>query len=272
MRTGISFCTTCMGRRVHLEQTLPNNLIVLEEHWPRVELVVLDYASDDGLGDWIRASCGPHLESGLLRYARTDEPSEFHMSHAKNVAHRLGRREILFNLDADNFVGAGTFERVDAIFGAGNPCIVGSVSGSDMRGRLALRREDFARLGGYDERMRGWGREDVDLVQRAKMSGLEWVPVEGGACLPHDDATRTAHAPAVDISVTPELLRSLPAPARALAARIERRDPRLMASYVHNVLVGRERSRAGLFQAQEPGQYGRATLVDHLGATIDLGE
>ena len=46
----VSFCTTCKGRLWQLEQTLPNNLKILDDY---SEIVLLDYQSPDGLKNYI---------------------------------------------------------------------------------------------------------------------------------------------------------------------------------------------------------------------------
>ena len=48
----ISFCTTCKERLRHLKQTLPKN-IKDNSNYPFIEFVILDYNSQDGLGDWM---------------------------------------------------------------------------------------------------------------------------------------------------------------------------------------------------------------------------
>jgi hypothetical protein len=100
----ISFCTTCMGRLEFLKKTLRYNLNIISQH-NNCELVLLDYNSNDGLGDWVRDNFKNELANSLLVYYRTSEPRYFHMSHAKNLSHRLGEGKILCNLDADNYLG-----------------------------------------------------------------------------------------------------------------------------------------------------------------------
>jgi hypothetical protein len=39
-------------------------------------------------------------------------------------------------------------------------------------GRIAMSKDNFMKLGGYDEHMKGWGREDGNLIMRALAMGL----------------------------------------------------------------------------------------------------
>lgn len=260
-----------MGRRVHLEQTLPANLSVLQRHAGHTELVLVDYNSGDGLGGWVRERFARELADGLLRYARTEEPTTFHTPHAKNVAHRLARHEILFNLDADNFIGEDTCERIDALFAENPRRIAVSPIQPDVGGRIALLRADFDSLGGYDERYTGWSIADFDLCERATRGlGLASVDFVSGSALRHDDAERVRHMPqwTADAEDDEHALATLPEGRRDFAAKLLARDPQLFRSYVRNRRLLEERRAAGRIRAQAPGAYGRARLVDQHGHCI----
>src|SRR5438045_8134229 len=98
----ISYCVTCYKRLFHLRSTLPVN--IKRKHFDD-EIVVLDYGDTEELAEWI-VSMEPLIRSGHLVYART-EAASWHMAHAKNVAHQLASKEIVCNLDADNFISEG---------------------------------------------------------------------------------------------------------------------------------------------------------------------
>mgnify|MGYP003386232729 FL=1 len=162
-----------------------------EEGNPNVEFVVLDYGSEDGLGDWIKANFQHEIDSGRLIYART-EAEHFKMAHAKNMAHRLATGDVLCNVDADNFTGKGFSSWLDGIFTEAPNTLVSPHSvnfkqdiahkisrrlgypptPSGMGGRIAIMRENFYKLGGYNEAFTGWGPEDVDMALRAREYGL----------------------------------------------------------------------------------------------------
>lgn len=257
-----------MGRRAHLEVTLPENLSVLEPHGDRVELVLVDYGSRDGLGAWVRERFAGPLANGLLRYARTDEPTSFHMAHAKNVAHRLGTKDVLFNLDADNFVGRDTCERVDALFTERPATLAKAPSKPDVGGRVALRRTDYLALGGYNERLKGWGIEDMDLARRAMLMGLEFVTLDTGSALAHDDATRMENTDPVEAQLTRAEFQQATPRGQSMFKHLRGRDPRMLASYVHNRRIVKASLESGRVRAQEPGAFGQAVLVDHLGQPV----
>ena len=133
-----------MGRLNHLQETLPKNLYG-NQGFEGLEFVLLDYSSRDGLAGWIKARFMPEIKSGLLVYYRAEGYQRFFMAHAKNVAHRLARGEIVCNVDADNLTG--------------------------------------------------WGFEDKDLLQRARLAGLRGHRIgnEFLDALPHSDSLRVRH-------------------------------------------------------------------------------
>lgn len=179
----VVFCTTCKGRANHIKQTLPRNLA----DNPNSTFVLLDYSSQDDLVPYLKACHAGDIESGrLIVYSfQTDGP--FHVSHAKNMAARLGLLEgagVLVTLDADNFAG----HRFDSfVQGAIEPGVIlcpnyrhiKSIPHGPLRpargyaGRLVIRAQDFIKMGGYCETFDTWRGEDIDLICRLGRLGYE---------------------------------------------------------------------------------------------------
>ncbi len=174
-----------MGRAHHLKETLPKNIRDNPAFDDMdVEFVVLNYNSKDDLHEWMTTDpeMKSHIESGLVRYGKTTDPEFFHMSHAKNMSHRMATGDVLCNLDADNFTGPefakllhkNFSKKMDVVI---NPSVeVSRTFGKEDQGffgRVAISRNNFMALGGYDEEFSGWGGEDEDLMQRAKGLGLD---------------------------------------------------------------------------------------------------
>lgn len=261
-----------MGRRKHLAATLPSNLDRARACGASVEFVVLDYNSSDGLRRWVLSRFTAALEAGTVRYYRTDEPSSYSHAHAKNVAHRLARGDILCNLDADNLLGTGTIERILGAFQEDPRSIVHAGRGTGIAGRIGLRREDFEALGGYDEGYRGWGSDDLDLFTRAT-SGLGLRPVDlsdCGSAIRHRSRVRSENIPDLDQPLGPASLAALPPDKRAFAQHLLRRDAKLARSWLRNYLRLRRCTEAGVVRAQPPGGYGNARLMDRHGHEVTL--
>ena len=147
----VSLCTTVMNRLHHLRRTLLAN-IAANHGFDRLEYVILDYSSSDGLADWVRTDLAAHVASGLVRFAQLQDRAHFQMAHAKNLSHRLARGGIVCNMDADNFSGCGFADYLMREFSSRSSIFVKG-KGHGLGGRLAFRRDEFLALGGYDEAM-----------------------------------------------------------------------------------------------------------------------
>jgi glycosyltransferase involved in cell wall biosynthesis len=181
----ISICTTCMNRLADLKKTLPCN-IDCNEKYSRLEFILLDYGSTDGLGDWVRKNMKLHLESGRLIYYWTKQ-NRFRPNHSRNVSFRLARGEVVTNVDADNFTHERFVERINQCASVAQEKLLIVPNsflriGSDrlnLRGRFALFRKDIIALGGFDEELDdGYSQDDVNFVLRAHLSGCKKVRFE----------------------------------------------------------------------------------------------
>jgi hypothetical protein len=180
----VGFCTSCMNRRWQLEHTLPVNLELLRgtPHF----VAVVDYHSVDDLGPFLRAQV-EHRRAGRLLTFRTEEPTSFHMSRAKNAAHRLALRRrphLLFNLDADNFLHRDTLTAIADLFLRRRDVYLHNWSGQwgdGTMGRIAMRAEDWLGLGGYDETFLPMSWQDADLMTRCRAVGLDYVHDSSGS-------------------------------------------------------------------------------------------
>jgi glycosyltransferase involved in cell wall biosynthesis len=181
----VSFCIVCMDRTHHLKQTLLRNIMDNLEYG-NFEIVLLDYNSSDGLGDLIKGSFFEYIECGILKYYRTTTPVYFNRSHSRNLAIKLASGDIVCNLDADNFTGEGFAFYVNNVFSSHRGIFLsalGSGLANDFLGRICLRKDDFMRIRGYDERMVNYGFEDYDLVGRLETMGLEKMIFSEKECI-----------------------------------------------------------------------------------------
>lgn len=183
----VGFCTSCMDCRWQLEQTLPVNLELMRgtPHF----LALVDFNSRDDLDPLLRGQ-DEHRRAGRLLSFRTEQPTSFHMSQAKNAAHRLAMRrrpDVLFNLDADNFLHRDTLTALADLFSRRQDVYLHNWSGQwgdGSMGRIALRAQDWLRIGGYDETLLPMSWQDADLMIRCRALGLDYVHDGSGSGRP----------------------------------------------------------------------------------------
>lgn len=196
----ISFCTTCMNRLPYLKQTLPKNLAD-NASYEKLEFILLDYNSSDGLEDYVKANYEEAISTGRLVYFRIDSVKFYDWAHSRNLAVSLATGDIICNVDADNFTGAGFATYVNQIFQEQNDIFLTTyyvpLRKNDVLGRICVMKENFVNIGGYDERMKHYGFEDIDLIHRLERSGLTKVDIDDPSFLDaikHSNKERTANS------------------------------------------------------------------------------
>ena len=163
-----------MNRLYHLKETLIKNI---EDNisYEKLEFILLDYNSTDGLEDWVKSNMKDYIEKDILKYYKTSEPNSFHRSHSRNVAMKLGSGDIICNLDADNFLGKDFAFYVNFNFSFNEDIFLTSGIKNGSYGKVCVKKEHFIKIRGYDERMSGWGYEDDDLYFRINLLGIKQV-------------------------------------------------------------------------------------------------
>ena len=183
----IAFVMTCKGRLQHVQETLPRNLA--NNPGPLSKFIMLDYNSQDGLVEYLQQCHMEDIHNGKLVVYSFPEPQVFNMTHAKNMAHRLGIREgaeIICNLDADNFTGehfdayiAGAFAgRSDMFLWAKMFTFENGKRPRGISGRIVVTAKAFLKTGGYDERFATWHHDDKDFNTRLRRLGYEAIEIE----------------------------------------------------------------------------------------------
>jgi hypothetical protein len=180
-----------MGRIDFLMKTLMYNLNLISKY-EGCELVLLDYNSKDGLEDWIRDNFSSYIHSGVLVYCKTTEPQHFHMSHAKNLVHRLASGDILCNLDADNFLDKKYLNLLVSCTEKDNQFIIKARGdGYGSGGRISVSRDLFYTVRGYEEHIDRWGHDDTDFFNKCELFGGEVIPyVRPVRVIHHNDQIR----------------------------------------------------------------------------------
>lgn len=165
----ISFVTVCMNRLEHLKKTLLKNILDNSDDF--ADFILIDYNSSDGLEKWVSDNFILYLNSGKLKYFKTTEPDFFHRSHSRNLGFKLSDKEIICNVDADNFLGKNFSRYIKKQFEENNIVFLYSDYSKDTLGRVAVLKEYFLKIHGYDESFIGYGFEDIDIINRLKKVG-----------------------------------------------------------------------------------------------------
>lgn len=202
----ISFITTCKDRLSHLRRTLPRNILDNADY-PNCLFVVLGYG-DPELDDYMRREFSTNPQ---VVYYSFPSGQGFHVAHAKNLAMRSAMLEnpapdILVTVDADNYIGSGFARFLGFQMGLGEPNVflcpnhlgIKAIPHGPFRpmrgyaGRLAIRVQDFIKMGGYDETFDTWRGEDTDINQRMLRMGfrMEFIPNSFLEVIPHGGDVR----------------------------------------------------------------------------------
>jgi hypothetical protein len=193
----LSFCTCIFNRASQLKQTWENNLAYVQAYQDS-EWNIFDCGSSDGIYEFLMEKM-PNI-THRVRYCRSNKVMVWHTSVAKNGAHFMSNGRILMNLDADNYLVKNTREMILSYipkkFDVFHLCY-DELYHRGTYGRVAISREAFYAVRGYDENMPPVGTQDVDLMERAKGFGYRkgYTRTEGGDAIQHGDEIRIAFLP-----------------------------------------------------------------------------
>jgi hypothetical protein len=171
----VSYCTVCYGRLWQLAFTLRDNLENLRDD---EELILVDYNSPDDTSIFVLGTkfFTKYIEENKLKFIKVLDVHKFHCPKAKNIAHRFGEGQILVNLDVDNLL-INMRDKIDKYFTKDKNTILHmhtEMLGGSF-GRIALTRDNFYKLGGYDEELLPHSHQDTDLINRAKAINLNYI-------------------------------------------------------------------------------------------------
>jgi hypothetical protein len=167
-----------MNRLQQLKKTLLQNILD-NKYYKKLEFVVLDYNSCDGMEEWAKTSLKKYILSGRLIYYKTTDPVTFNHSHAKNILFKLATGAIVCNINADHFVGENFADYVNSMFNLEKNIFLTTIDfhksekqfhpAKDVFGKICVRKKDFLQIRGFDERMTKYGFEDYDFANRLEI-------------------------------------------------------------------------------------------------------
>jgi hypothetical protein len=191
-----------MNRLHQLKETLIRN-IEDNKAYQNLEFLVLDYNSQDGMETWAKENLSAYIKSGIVTYFKTIGPKTWSPSHSKNMAFKLATGDIVCNIWADYFTGENFAEFVNNTFQSESNIVMTPIDfhktrmdfhpPGDVLGRVCVRKSDFFRVNGFDERMDKHGFEDYDFVNRLELLNVKRVLIDNFTYLgfiPHADTER----------------------------------------------------------------------------------
>ncbi len=176
----LTFITTCRGRLAHLQQSLPTF-----SAQPDSEVVVVDYDCPERTGDWVEK----HFPR--VKLVREKDRPRFELSRARNVGAAMAATPWICFVDADIALAPEFMARVRGILQSGH-YYQAKPRTIETWGTSISARADFERVGGYDEVLQGWGKDDDDYYARLDLEGVTYSTFPGEVLRPmgHDDAAR----------------------------------------------------------------------------------
>lgn len=154
---------------------------IYEQNFPkdRYEVILIDDNSRDDCWEIMERSLKnfPDLN---VRCFETHKNVTWNWSLAMNIAARQAKNDVLILTTTDGLL-MGEFLEAVARHHSSRPHMIISpalqgewfvVNRTECDGGASLLREDYHKIRGYDERMRGWGSFDTDFFNRLKRAGV----------------------------------------------------------------------------------------------------
>lgn len=174
MALPISFCIPVHNRLYDLRKSLPH-LVLAAQAGPPAEVVIIDYNSPDGLGEYIEAIQGA-IRCDVIAYHKYTGRNYYHMAHARNLSVMAAAGEYIVIMSADIYPTPLFLSTVRRFLARGYTWLYEP----QYRGVIVCQRREFIEAGGYDERFEFYGPEDRDLASRLIRRGGKYTAMPVG--------------------------------------------------------------------------------------------
>lgn len=219
VKPGISLVAVCMGRSETLKKTAKSWLALKRID----EIIVVDWSSKVPLEPVIRG-----LDGGeRIKVVRVEGEKRWVLSRAYNIAVNATSYASVFRVDCDYLVDPNFVRKHRALlddlaygkdggfFYSGYYMLSRNENEVHLNGAVFVRRKDFLRVGGYDERIQTYGWDDEDLYKRLGDLGLAKYNISYDYVhhVAHADSSRAQEGvkfAAVEIDLNSLLLEKLP--------------------------------------------------------------
>lgn len=162
---GITMYVHLMNRNENIMKNLSNWLSLSFD-----ELILLDWSTEGGI---------THLpgiyDDPRIRIVRVEGQTSFIRTIAQNVASRMSRNRRIFKCDSDvefkgDFFAAHPLQK--STFWVGEWKQARDFNERHLHGETYYWLDDFLRVGGYDERIKGYGHDDSNFKDRLLLAGV----------------------------------------------------------------------------------------------------
>lgn len=180
----LTFVTTCRSRLSHLQKSLPTFVAQ-----PDTAVVVVDYDCPERSGDWVEEAFPQ------VTVVRAPGRPRFELSRARNLgAAAVVESPWVCFIDADIRLAPDFLSRVRPLLTPGH-YYQAKPRNIETWGTSICAVSDYDRVGGYDEVLQGWGKDDDDFYARMVLAGVRGATFPGELLLAmsHDDGQRVAH-------------------------------------------------------------------------------
>lgn len=181
--------TGSMNRLLPLRRALPTWLALPEVD----EVIIVDWGSSPPLSQALRDFTDPRL-----RIVRVTDQRHWQNAKCHNLEIRLaGPASLLLRIDNDTLVRKDFFERhphhENGFYAVNWRTVPPEIDDKrNLSGTLLVSPRSLMRVGGYNERLTLYGREDDDLYARLTIEGFRWREMDLATLehIPHSDKAR----------------------------------------------------------------------------------
>lgn len=192
IREGVSLFTAVKNRRDTLQEAITT---WIAQDWID-EIVILDWDSADSMVPLMQSLNDPRIVLAEVR----NQP-RWILSHAYNLAARLTTRTRLLKMDADVKILEGfcTGHSLDnASFFTGNWATARDENEKHLHGVSYMNRADFFLVNGYNEFIKSYGWDDIDLYERLEKLPLTRRDIDHNTLYHIPHLHRVAHQDRMD--------------------------------------------------------------------------
>ena len=174
----IAFGIICRNSLCYLKQTLQKNLDDNRLFRHYVSFVIIDFGSNDGTKKWLNENFYPELKSQYLTYYYVDKVLTWNLARAKNTLYYWIHKDIVMDLMPNYYTGEYAGYMLLSLFEKYRMNIfcysVQSENDNSIDSKIACLRNDFVKVGGYDENLETHIHV-FDFIKRLELIGLESV-------------------------------------------------------------------------------------------------